>query len=341
VPATGTGAGSLPSRPAAPAATASTPTVLAIYKMYFGDVDTAGQSSPTAWKAYGLNIDGKVTGASSTDTCTRFAGASCIAQLDGDDGIDNALGASLVPVFIEMGDTTFSARANTAIQKGGATMLVRLDGLGSSDSYSSLPGALLRAMPATTPPRWDGTDVRDVDEATLAGGDPSSPLALMPDGYMSDRVWVSGLSTSPGLLDLLITPEAIDGGGAPPMPPIPLPLPLQHVQVTMQVAANGGSAASGRLSGVIRTSDALAWGALWSGSLSTSLCGSSAAGSLRALIEQASDIMADGTNDPGRPCDAISVGLGFYAVRVQLGNAVPEPPLVDPCADAGADAGGG
>ena len=61
-------------------------------------------------------------------------------------------------------------------------------------------------------------------------------------------------------------------------------------------------------------------------------------------IEQASDILTDGTQDPTQTCDGISIGLGFDALPDQLGTTAPPLPQAVPCdidaGDAGADDGG-
>ena len=49
-------------------------------------------------------------------------------------------------------------------------------------------------------------------------------------------------------------------------------------------------------------------------------------------LRQASDIMSDGSQDPAKQCDAISIGLGFTMKSAQLGPvAPPTPPPADPC----------
>ena len=62
-------------------------------------------------------------------------------------------------------------------------------------------------------------------------------------------------------------------------------------------------------------------------------------------IRQASDMLKDGSQAPGVPCDGISVGLGFTGKRVgnptkvaPVGNPPPDP-CTNPPADAGADTG--
>jgi hypothetical protein len=75
------------------------------------------------------------------------------------------------------------------------------------------------------------------------------------------------------------------------------------------------------------------------GRISTSLCGGSTFDGIAQQIRQTSDILADGTNKAGVPCNAISVGLGFTAKRIKNPSKVSPlgTPSPDPCAagDAG------
>ena len=61
-----------------------------------------------------------------------------------------------------------------------------------------------------------------------------------------------------------------------------------------------------------------------------SFCFVGAENSIIPQIMQASDIMTDGTQDPGKTCDGILIGLGFDAEPVLLGGdgraAVPAVP---------------
>lgn len=54
--------------------------------------------------------------------------------------------------------------------------------------------------------------------------------------------------------------------------------------------------------------------------------------SILTQVEQAADILVDGTQDPTKTCDAISIGIGFDAVAVTLGPVVAAPVPTDPCA---------
>ncbi|HEX8789448.1 MAG TPA: hypothetical protein VF765_00750 [Polyangiaceae bacterium] len=327
-PAVGTDAGLIPQRPGGPAAPASNgPTVFAVSRFYFGDTDRSGKASTDAWAKLGLNIDGKTTSELSNDTCKLVTGAPCATQLDGDNGIDNSFGANLMPI-IGVFNATYSAYANRAIQKGGPTLLIELDGLGPDADYAPQAGALYRAT-AVQNPMWDGRDVRNFDPASLVTGDISRPAAVFFNGFMRDRTWV-GVPPAAGAayLDLQIT------AGGHLLPPVP----LQHVEIVMPVAPDGRTVTNGVLSGVIRTSDAVAWTTLWANGIDTWSCGGGAVESLTAQIAQASDIMSDGSGGVGHTCDGISVGLGFDAVAVRLGQAESTQPFSDPCADGGLDA---
>lgn len=301
-------------------------------KLYFGDVDPGGQPSQDAWRKYGLNIDRKFTTEASTDTCKLAVGATCSVQLDGDNGVDNSFGANVVPMldFIESdlqrSTPTYDSNANAAVEQGGATMLVRLDGVGGEPSYAPLPGALYRAVPTAAPPKWDGSDIRDVDDVSLVGADLSRPLAAFSAGYMNERRWVGAPAADTAYVDLHMFVNA----ALVPTPPIA----VRHVQLLLDVAPDDATAAHGIVSGIIRTSDLVEGFRSFAGGISTSLCSGSAFESIANQVGQTSDILEDGTNVAGKPCDAISIGFGFDAVAVQLGQpqSVPTP---DPCADGG------
>jgi hypothetical protein len=76
-----------------PPSTAVRSVSLALTGVDFGD------STPTAWKTIGFDLDGKCTTSSSTDVCTLVAGAPKSVQVDGAGGIDNSWGANICPIF--------------------------------------------------------------------------------------------------------------------------------------------------------------------------------------------------------------------------------------------------
>jgi hypothetical protein len=62
------------------------------------------------------------------------------------------------------------------------------------------------------------------------------------------------------------------------------------------------------------------------------LCGNAAPDAALEKIREASDIMQDGTQDPSKECDGISLGLGFEMTRVVIGTAAaPVAAPANPC----------
>jgi hypothetical protein len=60
-------------------------------------------------------------------------------------------------------------------------------------------------------------------------------------------------------------------------------------------------------------------------------CDNSLLGTLLLQVRQASDIMSDGTQDPSKTCDGITMGLGFEMTEAQLGDVGPATPPGKTC----------
>ena len=310
----------LPPDPGGPPPDGADSSVFAVRKLFMGDTDRMGVASQTAWKQYGLDIDGKVTTKDSLDVCTLASGASKSTQTDGLHGIDNSWGENILPIWLTTSGQDFASRINAAIEAGAQSMLVRVDHLGAGANYSPLPGAFYAAGRLTPPPAWNGLDVWPVTADSVTGGDVNRPTIAFAGGYMASRVWISGPPVPKLALSF-------------PMGGIDSPIPLAHAQIAMTVSADGSSVADGIIAGVIPTEDYITSLKLIAGRISTSLCNGSAFESIAQQIRQASDVMADGTNGPGRACDAISFAWGFEGKRVKLGAVAPVPtPTPDPCA---------
>ncbi len=322
-------AGVVPVDPGGPSPDGSGTVVFAISKLYFGDTDRNGAFDVDAWQGLGLDLDGKSTTKCSTDVCTLTRGASLQSQADGENGIDDSFGANILPIIITTLGSDATTTANTALHGGDSTMLIALRGLGANDDASPLSGVVYHAAPATAP-AWNGADVRDVDTASLVGGDFSAPVVAL-SGYMAGRTWVGTASEGAALLDLHLGETEMAGPNQP--------FPLTHVRIVMHVDAANGTA-SGVLAGILSPDAFVAWGRQLAGSIDTSLCTGSAFDAIAQQFDQAADILLDGTDPAGAACDGISLGLGFDAVAVKLGNVVSLPPPPNPCADAGADAAG-
>jgi hypothetical protein len=314
-------AGVIPPNPGGPSPDGTGSTVLAISALYFGD-----GGSGSAWKSIGLDIDGKQTTHASTDVCTLAPQSSPYAQVDGDNGIDNSFGENLVPILATFYGGTFSTSANDALRAGDATLLFRLDDLGAKQNYAPLPGLVYRAAPAANL-RWDGSDVRNVDTASVSAGDIDHPLLTLNGGYMNARTWVGVPAAGPVLLDLHVAQEGH----------FPAGIPMTHVRVLMQIDPSNASATHGMISGIVAIADAVAWFKQLADWGSNAFCNPVAVDDVVDSVTQSADIMLDGSNAPGDQCDGISVGIGFDAVAVKLGEpvSVPPPAPPDPCPDGG------
>jgi hypothetical protein len=310
----------LPPDPGGPApgdAGASTVS-LAFSLLRYGDTDRTGVTSVTAWGTYGLNLDGKLTTASSTDVCTLAPGAAKSYQTDGPGGVDNSFGENIMPILQTL-IANVSLLWNGNLLAGDATPIVSIPQLGSGASYSPLPAFAYRAAPTTAPLAWNGMDVRNTDMGT-----PSVAF----NGYMNQRTWV-GTPAIPSLAFDLHDYAPMSGPGAAP------PLVLSHVQLEMTVDPSGLAASNGNIAAVIDPKALIAWLQAFAGATSSTLCSGSAFQSIAQQLEQAQDIVLnpDGSvsNDPGTACNAISFGMGFEAKGVQLGTPVAVPPPPNPC----------
>ncbi|MGH7281431.1 MAG: hypothetical protein ACRELY_07920 [Polyangiaceae bacterium] len=312
--------GFVPPNPGGPLPDGSGITVLAISSLDFGD------ETVEAWKAIGLDIDGKETTATSTDVCSYAPGAFPPLLADGDNGIDNSFGENLVPLLYDLLTTTLSQDANAALRAGDATTLFAINRLGSQANYAPLDAVGYRAAPSEAP-RWDGSDKRDVDVASLISGDISQPILTLSGGYMNGRVWVSGPASGDALFDIHLAREGH----------FPDPFPIHHVRVLLKIDPTNRVATSGILAGIVSPDDAIRWMRQMAGWDSNIHCSQSALDGFEEQIRQAADIFIDGSNHAGAPCDGISFGIGFDAMLVTLGDAVSVPPTAPPddCPDAG------
>lgn len=288
-------------------------------KLYLGDTDRSGVASATAWKAYGANIDGKVTTSASTDACTLFTGASKVAQTDGDDGNDNSFGENILPIILSIFGADFSTQLNGAIESGASTFMLDLNGLtdDASQTLSPVSASLFSGVSIGTS-TWTTTGEWGAYKSTLVGGSLSSgAITKFPTAAISAGTWSSG---STGDLPLNIS-----------LGTATLALVVHHAVISFS-HSSANSATLGNVSGVLSTSEFVAAFKKVAGNLSTSLCSGSALDAISAQFEQASDILQDGTNVMGTPCDGISIGFGFDATEVPPPDvALGDPSSPDLC----------
>jgi hypothetical protein len=301
-------------------------TNFAFQQYFLGDTDRTGVMASTAWQQFGANVDGKVTTASSTDVCTLAPGASKTTQVDGVDGIDNSWGENLLPIFITIFGSSFSTSYDNAVAAGSFTTMIDVTSLTSSPSQSgSAPGWGFAGANLGHPPTWTVADDWPVYPDWLNdGGLASGSKIAFPAGSIDGGAWSSGTPTD--------MPFEL-GLGA-----VGFELVIHHATVSFS-HTTPTTAAGGIVAGVLYTQELLAALGNAAGWISQSLCNASAFESIAQQVVQTQDILQDGTNAAGQPCDAISIGLGFDGVQIGAVDMVsaPEAQLQNICPEAGGD----
>ena len=291
-------------------------TVFAIDTIYFGDMDWDGNLDSNAWMLFGQNIDGDESTASSTGLCQPAGGATAAdVYPDGDDGLDNAFGKSVLPLLGAV-SADFTDRVNGSIINGSFTWLLKVDPLGTNES--PVTTMVYAADSRTSPPSFDGSDCWPVAPASLE--DPSdfdSANVLFDDG----EITASRLSTgSPGDLELSL-----------PISGTILHLTAHHAQIVVELEDDSNVPSRGVISGVLDTEEFLEEARDVLGFLDPTMCSGPTFETMATAIRRASDIMKDGTQDPASTCDGISVGIGFTMGQAGFSGLGSATPAVDPC----------
>ncbi|MDI3290982.1 hypothetical protein, partial [Polyangium sp. 15x6] len=294
--------------------------VLAMNHLLIGDTDPDGTPNPaTAWKQYGRNIDGDVSTKESTGLCKPVGGAPpAVVYPDGNNGIDNSFGRNVLPMFLGL-VADLSTQTNEAIANGEFTHLLSISNVGQEACTTS--SKLFLGGNLGQPPTFDGSDVWPIDASSLT--DPADPTSAVWS-FSSTAITQGAVDTiSPSQFTLRLRFPGLD-----------MHLPIHQARISMQLDANQQGATGGQISGVIYTKDLTDEMAKQAGQLDESFCDPSSPTlqSIQNQLRQASDILSDGTQDPTKECDAISIGLGFTMKSAQLGSVVPAaPPPPDPC----------
>ena len=333
VPVIDAGLSSTPPSPPTGGTTPPTTTYsnFAVHHVHLGDeLDSFGNPD---WSSYGYDIDGKVTTASSSDVCTLATNANKKNQTDGPGGLDNSFGENIVPLLNAVLANP-SASMNTAIANGSYTWIFYASGLSSDPAQTSegLVGEFFWGAPfapAGSFPTFTKADNWPLERSLVTSainangtlqGSPSSTFAF-PKAYVVQGELVSGYPSS---VELFI---GISGQL--------LKLNVQHAVITFE-HTSATTASRGIISGVIPTQDLVNAMQLIAGGISTSFCSGSTFAQVATSIEQAADIMVDGTNKAGAPCNGISIGVGFDANEIGLPLTTGSfPAASNPCADGG------
>lgn len=291
---------------AGPHAATGSAVTFAITKLYLGNTDRSGAASPDAWRAFGYDLDHRST---NDGVCMPVGNGA--PEPDGVDGTDNAFGHRILPI-LEGIDSTVVTHVNDEIAQGQPTHLLTIDALGTDADYDPLGGRAYGTLDLGMTPRFDGTDTYGVDPTSLATpSDLTMALVSFDHAYLVGNVLVAHATG-----DLPLRIEGTDW-------------PIHEPTITITLDATHTHGANGTIAGVIRTDDATAAMRTVAGRADPSLCTGATIDSILMQMQQASDILTDRSQDATMPCDAISVGIGFDAVVVQLG-AIGAAPTPDP-----------
>jgi hypothetical protein len=290
-------------------------TVFAVNQLYFGE----GNSGE--WKKFGFNIDGKVSNALDTDLCQPNDGGSPImAYPDGDNGIDNPFGKNLLPTILAL-YPTWTNDANNGIDTGVFTALMKMECL--TKDTGDLPLFTTKLTGATTLgsiPKWDGTDKWPVEPGLLSDPkDPESTTILFDKSSLKGDAFDTGKDVT----FILSVPVKTQSDSTS------IKLTLHAARMTMTMSKDRKTATGGMIGGVLNTEEFVTEvkkvGAL------LGVCGTALFDSLVQQVRQASDIMTDGTQDPAKTCDGISMGIGFDLTEAQIGDVGPANPTGNIC----------
>jgi hypothetical protein len=305
--------GAVPDAPDAQGTSSTDVTTFAMSALFLGDMlrDGGLPSSPEIWTHFGYDVDHRTTIAWSPDVCTPTPGALEVTWIDGDDGIDDAFGAGVLPLIAQATSINPSADATQLIAAGTWTLQLRVTGL-SGDAHQSALGLSADAFVSGAyggPVAFDTSTTWPVRASTRAHFDTV---------YVADGLVVMRDAESP-----LVLPVQLTGAKKT----VTLVLAIRVPIVTFAIGDGTGT-----IAGVVETEDA----ARSAKQLAVQVgeCGTW----FDTFIRGAPDILVDGGNGPGVPCDAISIGLGFIAKQIGTGpeTGIDPLPLADTCAtDAG------
>ena len=238
--------------------------------------------------------------------------------LDGEDGRDNSFGKNVLEL-VKLVVPEPSSVVNDAIHKGTFSVLIDIGGLGGDADYNPLEAKLYGGDRTATPPRFDGTDVWPVMPEPLVGGSIDSPKVQFKNSYVTGNTWVSG---DPAPLDLVIT-----------MAGYTVKLTLARAIISMDLDPDRKSATRGTIAGILDTEALVKEIEKLVTGLTDQFCDVTSLEPILDSVRQASDVLNDGTQDPTKTCNGISIGIGFEMKAVHLGDVgTPASTLPSKCA---------
>ena len=294
---------------------AGTTAVFAVSLFRIGITTRAGETSDTAWKELGFNLDGLCTSASdSKGSCTPTEGSKPAALADGNDCLDNNFGSQLVPLIKGL-DGAAETKIVDGIKKGGLTLVLRIDDLAPSGDDGGAPGAIFAAKAGSGKAALDGTDAWDVDPGSVTGGDLGKPVARLTGVVVT----VGGRRVWRGRADRLDLPAVFIAGATGTVPLSGLRL---EIDLETKIGNLGGYA-------LVTDIQKIVGGVL----AQRSLCpGNILYEQVMKNILQGADMPTALPQDPAQVCASLSLGLGVEVVSGTIGKVLPpSEPKPNPC----------
>ena len=286
----------------------------AVTKLAFG-VGNSGQ-----WKKVGLNIDGLDSTGASKDVCKpNSGGAANTAYPDGEMGIDNSFGKNLLPTILAL-DPTWENDVNFGAQNGFFNVLLKMYCLPDTGDVGQFTTKLFGGTALGSKPKFDGTDKWPVAPELL-----SDPMDPESSTISFDKSSVIGDNYDSGknVTIILAIPITVQNKTSS------IKLTLYSARATMTFGPDRKSATGGIIGGVLNTEEFVA--EVKKIGYLVDLCDNAAFPNIITQVRQASDIMADGSQDPNKTCDGISMGLTFEMKEAQLGPVGAAAPVGMSC----------
>ena len=281
---------------------------LIVSGIFLGSATSDGSTDPAGWKQSGFDLDGWSSTPEQGFHCkTRSGGKTKVIRMDGAHGIDNSFGQNVV------GDTLVSvypkplADTNEAIAAGGPTMMIHVDALGAGSDYAALTGGVSIVQSAGAPADW----------ATSSWRPWSSPASVaFSQAYLTSSTLVAWLA-GPVVVPLRVSGKLLR-----------VTVHSARLMVDVSDRAHG---VKGMIGGIVDPDEFLS--AVASTDDLQPDCDSPMYVSIRNNLRAQADILMDGTQDPGKECEGISIGLSFET-RTALAGASMEPPALHaPCSE--------
>ena len=307
---------------------------LIVKHFFLGAHTSSGVTTKDAWRGWGYDLDHVCTSPKQSEenvgTCKRVVDANPDILTDGDGCRDNNFGSQLIPL-VQFYYRSFEDDANAGIERGNNTWILSIEDLddGVDDPYA--PGKLYKAGSwsdyGRSTPKFDGTDVREVEDISV-NGDLAHPKTTFPLGYVRGNTWVSG-----------------DGEAfvaSVPLSSVNTDLDLVGTRLTLKLADDHTTGGLGVLAGALPEAkvDALLIPIASAGGFCP---GSSIYQALRKSVTQSFDLVGDAPNlqSTSVTCDALSMGIGFVVAPIMPVTTVvgTPPPVTTACDDAGVGGG--